>query len=281
MDCEHDTMIALDSGKIAATLYLNLMESVLTGIIMEDPPIQTQAYRKIVSEILHGMFGVRAEPAPAALGFNAQARNVGLDWPSRALTMIGRQRLRNFRDSIENAIAGEIPGDIVEAGVWRGGASIMARAVLAAYDVTDRAVYLADSFAGLPPPDADRFPADAGDGLHRFAELAVSRSQVEANFRRFDLLDEQVKFVPGWFRDTMPQFPAAKIAVLRLDGDMYESTYLPLHHLWDRVSPRGTIIIDDYHVMPSCRLAVQDFIARRGCRVQIQEIDGLGVFFTK
>ncbi len=265
----------------AATRYLNLMEAVLTGIIMEDPPIPTPAYKEIVSDVLHGLFGVRAEPDPSALGFNTQAREVGLDWPSRALTMIGRQRLRNFRDSIENALAGAISGDVVEAGVWRGGASIMARAVLAAYDVTDRMVYVADSFSGLPPPDEDRFPADSGDRLHRFAELAVSRGEVEANFRRFDLLDEQVTFVEGWFRDTMPRFPADRIAVLRLDGDMYESTYLPLHHLWDRVSPGGTIIIDDYHVMPACRLAVQDFIARHSCRVDIQEIDGLGVFFTK
>jgi O-methyltransferase len=265
----------------AAALYLNLMEAVLTGVIMEDPPIATPAYKAIVSDVLHGLYGVRAEPDSASLGFNARAREVGLDWPSRAFTMIGRQRLRNFRDSIESAITAGIEGDIVEAGAWRGGASIMARAVLAAHNVTDRRVYVVDSFAGLPPPDADRFPADAGDRLHRFTELAVSRGQVEANFRRFDLLDEQVTFVEGWFRDTMPHFPAEKIAVLRLDGDMYESTFLPLQCLWDRVSEGGTIIIDDYHVMPACKLAVEDFARGQGHSFAIQEIDGLGVYFVK
>ncbi len=274
-------MKAAETHDAAAALYLNLMESVLTGILMEDPPIATPAYKAIVADVLHDVYGVRAEPEPSALGFNARAREIGLDWPSRAYTMIGRQRLRNFRDSIENAIANAVPGDIVEAGVWRGGASIMARAVLACRNITDRNVYLADSFAGLPPPDETRFPADAGDGLHRFAELAVSRSQVEANFRRFDLLDGQVIFVEGWFRDTMPHFPAQRIAVLRLDGDMYESTYLPLQCLWDRVSDGGTVIIDDYHVMPACRLAVEDFARDRGRGFVIREIDGLGVYFVK
>ena len=263
------------------TLYLDLIETVLTGGIMEDPPIPTPAYKTIVSDVLQNIFGVRREPAAEALGYNAHARDVGLDWPSRAFTMVGRQRLRNFRTCIEAALDANIAGDIVETGVWRGGASILARAVLAARGVTDRRVYVADSFAGLPPPDTASFPADEGDQLHTYAELAVSRAQVEANFARFGLLDNQVVFIEGWFRDTMPHFPAQRIAVLRLDGDMYESTIDPLKHLWHRVSPGGSIIVDDYYVMPACRQAVQDFCAGIGVTPGLQEIDGMGVYFRK
>ena len=142
------------------------------------------------------------------------------------LTMVGRRRLHNFRALIEQAIEDGVPGDILEAGVWRGGASILARAVLAPHGVSDRRIIVADSFEGLPAPSGE-FPADAGADFHTHAELAVSLEEVQANFDRFGLLDEQVIFLKGWFRDTMSLVDAEALAVLRLDGDMYESTIGP------------------------------------------------------
>ena len=261
--------------------YLDLVESVLTGAIVEDKPIPAPPYKKTLTRLINEMFGVTREPSAEALGYNDVAREHGLDWPSISLTMIGRKRLHNFRVCIERALADGVPGDIVEAGVWRGGACILARAVLEAWNVPDRRVYLADSFAGLPPPDGSAYPADRGSDLHLFADLNVSAAQVQENFRKFGLLDDQVVFVPGWFRDTMRDFPAARIAVLRLDGDMYESTIDPLRHLWDRLSPQGWMIIDDYHVAPNCRAAVDDFCRDRGLTLALQEIDGTGVFCQK
>src|SRR5438132_2136885 len=86
----------------------------------------------------------------------------------------------------------EIPGDFIETGVWRGGCCILMRGILAANGVTDRRVYVADSFAGLPPPDAERYAADAGDPHHTFKELSISIEQVRENFARYGLLDDQV-----------------------------------------------------------------------------------------
>jgi hypothetical protein len=257
------------------------MEAVLTGAIIEDPPIPSPGYTAIVGDVLNKMFGRPFVPNERALGYNEMVRQHGLDWPSRSFTMVGRKRLHNFRALIEAVIADAIPGDIVETGVWRGGASILARAVLQAYSVTDRRVVLADSFRGLPPPDADRFPADAGSDLYLQPDLAVSLEQVQENFRRFDLLDDQVKFVPGWFKDTMPNLDIAAIAVLRLDGDMYESTIDPLRFLYDRVSPAGFVIVDDYHIVPGCRQAVQDFCTSRSISPALIDIDGMGVYFRK
>ncbi len=184
-------------------------------------------------------------------------REYGWDWPSKAFTMIGLKRLRNFRAVIESVIGTNVTGDIMEAGAWRGGAGIMARAVLAAYNVGDRRVILANSFAGLPPPDADTYPADAGSDFHEYPELAVPLDEVKRNFARFGLLDEQVVFLPGWYKDTLPTAPVERLAVLRLDCDMYESTIQVLDNLYDKVSINGWIVIDDFEVVPACRAAVR------------------------
>jgi O-methyltransferase len=240
--------------------HLDELEDLLTGYSAADPPMSSS-------------------PVPI-YEFNPRYREEGLDWPSTALTMVGRRRLHNFRVLIEQAIDEAIPGDILEAGVWRGGASILARAVLASRGVRDRLIVVADSFEGLPPP-SEQFPADAGADFHTHPELAVSLGQVQANFDRFGLLDDQVVFAKGWFRDTMPRVEAEALAVLRLDGDMYESTLVPLVHLYDRVSPGGWVIVDDYQIMRACRQAVKDFFADRGMRPRLRKIDHVGVYLRK
>jgi len=120
--------------------------------------------------------------------------------------MIGRARMRNLRQVCETAILDDVPGDFLEAGVWRGGACIFMRGILEAYGDTDRRVFVADSFRGLPPPCRD-FPADSDDTHHdthqTFSVLAVSRDQIANNFRRYGLLDERVVFLEGWFKDTL------------------------------------------------------------------------------
>ncbi len=261
--------------------YLALMETTLTGTLMEDPPLVTANHLEFVAGMGKSLFGQSAALSESAIGYQAGAREVGWDWPSRAWTMVGRARLRNFRLLVEDAIARGIPGDIVETGVWRGGASIFARGVLAAWDVTDRRIFVADSFAGLPPPNPALFPADSGSTFHLQSELAVTLEEVQENFRKFGLLDDQVVFVKGWFRDTMPTFPTAQIAVLRLDGDMYESTTDPLVHLYDRIPQGGWVIIDDYILVAACRQAVTDFLEARQISPEIIPIDGMGVYFQK
>jgi O-methyltransferase len=214
--------------------------------------------------------------------FDARKRDLGLDWPADALTMIGMQRLTSLQNCIETVLAEEIPGDLVECGVWRGGASILMRAVLAAYGDQTRQVWLADSFAGVPAPDADNYKADKGDKLHLAAPiLAVPEKDVRANFERYGLLDDRVRFLPGWFKDTLTDAPIQQIAVLRLDGDLYESTIQALDGLYSRLSPGGFCIIDDYHAIDGCKKAVTDYRAKHGITAEIVEIDGTGVLWRK
>jgi O-methyltransferase len=206
-------------------------------------------------------------------------RTDGRDWPGQGETMIGHRRLEQFQTAIETAVAEDVPGDIMEAGVWRGGACILARATLRALGVRDRCVWLADSFCGLPVPDGERFPFDIGDEHHKESFLRVSRQEVEQNFLKYGLLDAQVRFLEGWFRETLPTAPVERLCVLRLDGDMYESTMVALESLYDRVSPRGFVIVDDYHAVPACRAAVDDFRRARGIAAELVPIDWSGHYW--
>jgi len=199
--------------------------------------------------------------------------------PLTGETMIGRARLDNVQDCIERVVAQDVPGDFIETGVWRGGASIFMRGVLRALEVSDRRVWVADSFRGLPPPSAD-VPADAGDELHRVPELAVSADTVRENFRRYGLLDDQVVFVEGWFRDTLPALKQERWAIVRLDGDMYESTTDALDSLYPRLSTGGFVIVDD-GALPACRAAVDDFRARHVISEPLREIDWTGLFWQR
>lgn len=239
--------------------YLQLMLDCLTGSIYEDPPLKVLGSDK----------------------FDSTLREYGWDWPSVAHSMIGRKRMGNLRLLAERVIFDRIPGDFIETGVWRGGACIYLRAILEAYGVKDRRIWAADSFAGLPPPDEAAYPADAGDKFHTYDELAVPIEQVKRNFERYGLLDEQVVFLAGWFRDTLPGAPTGPLAILRMDGDMYESTMDALSNLYSRVSPGGYVIVDDYRVVAGCRTAVDEFRAKHGIRDEIIEIDGVGVYWQK
>lgn len=214
--------------------------------------------------------------------FDERIRTLGLDWPTTAETMIGTQRLTSLQHCAETVIAEDIPGDLVECGVWRGGACILMRAVLAVYGDEKRDVWVADSFAGVPSPDREKYPADENLRLDLQSDvLAVSESTVRSNFQRYGLLDDRVHFLAGWFKDTLQDAPIDSISLLRLDGDLYESTHQALDALYPRLSIGGFCIIDDYHAITACRQAVTDYRKQQGIFAQITEIDGSGVFWRK
>jgi O-methyltransferase len=196
-----------------------------------------------------------------------------------AHTSVGRKRLDNIHRCIATVVEEGVPGDLIETGVWRGGAAIFMRGALNAYGAADKIVWAADSFEGLPPPDP-KHSKDAGAKWHTRPELAVSLEQVQDHFRRYDLLDG-VQFLKGWFKDTLPGAPFEKLALARLDGDMYGSTMDALTALYERVSPGGFLIIDDYHGVPACAAAVEDFRKDRGITDTIEQIDWTGAFWRK
>lgn len=215
-------------------------------------------------------------------------REQGADWPPHAETMVGRARLDNVQDLVVKVLEERVPGDLVETGVWRGGVVILMRAVLAAFGDDSRRVWVCDSFQGLPAPDVDRFPVDASLDVDRHMPpgitgqaLAVPVERVRRNFERYDLLDDRVRFLEGWFRDTLPDAPIDRIALLRLDGDLYESTMDALVNLEPKVSPGGFVVVDDYNGLEACRAAVEDYRAKASITAEIHEIDWTGVWWRK
>ncbi len=195
-------------------------------------------------------------------------------------TMVGRKRLENVQHCVETVLADEIAGDFIETGIWRGGTCIFMEGLLVAYGATDRTVWAADSFEGVPPPT---WPQDAGFDLgpNVFPVLAVSVDEVRELFMRYGLLNDNVKFLKGWFKDTLAVAPMELLAILRLDGDLYESTMDALVPLYDKVSSGGFVIIDDYGSCPPCKRAVDDFRALRGIGDAMQEIDIQSVYWRK
>jgi len=152
--------------------------------------------------------------------------------------------------------------------------------VLEAHGDDTRTVWVADSFRGLPPPNVVDYPADADDLHHIVTGLRVGVDAVKANFRRYGLLDDHVQFLEGWFKDTLPAAPIDRLAVMRLDGDMYESTMQALDALYPKLSPGGYCIIDDY-VLKGCRRAVDEFRERHRISEPLQFIDWTGVYWRK
>jgi O-methyltransferase len=210
-------------------------------------------------------------------GADLAARAQGKDWPATAETMKGLFRMDDLHACLLDVLNRKVPGDFAEAGVWRGGTGIMMRAALKAYGDTRREVWLADSFEGCPLPDEVNYPADAGDPHSTYAELAVALDAVKKNFERYGLLDRQVNFVPGWYRDTLPHAPIKRLALLHLDCDMYESTMQALEGLYDKVSPGGYVVIDDFGAVAGCQKAVTDFRKQRGIETEWRQIDWTAV----
>lgn len=198
-----------------------------------------------------------------------------------ALTLVSPERLDNLQACIDSVLLEGVPGDLMETGIWRGGAIIFMRGVLKARGVTDRLVWAADSFAGLPPPDPGKYPKDRGDIHHVLVFHAVPLERVHANLKHFGLLDDQVRFLDGWFRDTLPAAPVERLAVLRLDGDMYESTIQALEPLYPKLSLGGYLIVDDYESKPGCRAAVDDYRQEHGIAEPIVPVHGGAVYWRR
>lgn len=275
---------------LARGLYLDLLKRTLTGAVAEDNDsilggVRTSgssALRKTWADAVGKLIGRFGFELAYKKPYDPSLRALGRDWPARADSMIGLRRMDNLQECIETVIHDEIPGDLIETGVWRGGATIFMRGVLKAYEETARIVWVADSFEGLPPPDAARYPADEGDTLFKYDGLAVGVDTVRHNFERYGLLDDQVRFLPGWFKDTLPSAPIKSIAVMRLDGDLYESTWQAIEALYPRLSPGGFCIVDDYgDLVTQCQQAIHDYRQAHGIAEPIIDIDGTGAFWRK
>ncbi len=234
-------------------LYLDLMKRCITNTVYFDRPVFDPWQRPDLSKIVA--------------------------WkPSFEQTMMGFSESDILQTLIEDVLEKQVPGDFIETGVWRGGLTILMRACLKAYGDTTRKVWVADSFQGLPKPTCKE---DKPYDLSSFDILAVSLEEVKKNFARYGLLDDQVKFLKGWFCDTLPRAPIKSLAILRMDGDYYSSTMDALNNLYPKLSVGGYVIVDDYGAVPVCAQAVTEFRKKHGIEDPIYAIDWTGVYWQK
>ncbi len=257
-------------------LYIELLKKTLTASLYDESAwVTAESSKNAFIKRLHRVLRRKSLLLVKTRPMDDAKRQVGQDWPLFGFTMAGHRRLDNVQFCVEDVLRRGVPGDLMETGVWRGGTTIFMRALLKAHDIEDRKVWAADSFEGLPKPK------DALDGwdYSQIDFLTVSLEQVRSNFEKFDLLDEQVEFLKGWFCDTLPSAPVKKLAVLRLDGDMYSSTMDALQHLYHKVSAGGYVIVDDYYSWPACRRAVTEFLAQHSLQPEILQIDWTGAYW--
>ncbi|MEX0347715.1 MAG: TylF/MycF/NovP-related O-methyltransferase [Rhizobiaceae bacterium] len=275
---------------LSANLYLELVKkSVLNEIYLEN-----ELRISYLRECLDGVKAYDylsliniAHALPAEFKELKRSRGVG-QFPDRQIgksgfshTMMGRKRLDSLNECLDLVVENDVQGDLVECGVWRGGGCILMAAYLKAHAISDRRVFVADSFEGLPVPT---HPKDKNLDLskERFPELSISLETVKDNFRRYDLLGQNVIFLQGWFKDTLANAPIEQIALLRIDGDLYESTIDCLKAFYDRVPHGGVIIVDDWGALSQCRQAVTDFFSLRDEKLpDVTEIDWTGVYWVK
>lgn len=262
--------------------YLDLLSSALVNLVYPEHDLRIDELEECRPagdrlEYERRMRDLRYRE-PEKFAAIVQHKTNGSSWKRRparfAHTMIGLCRLDTLEYCAAWIFANGIAGDFVEAGVLQGGASIYLRALQITYGQPARSTWLCDSFAG-PPPPTDTADRELAAGFNEPAEpwLAASIQAVRDNFATYDLLSENVRFVEGLFAESLPDAPIDDIAILRLDAGLYDATTDVLENLYDKVSPGGFIVIDDYNTYEPCRRAVDDFRVRRGIEMPLKRAD--------
>jgi O-methyltransferase len=202
----------------------------------------------------------------------------GKNHAPEAETLIGIKRLECIESCVKNIVKNNIEGDLLEAGVWRGGATIFMRGLLDVLNDQNRKIFAADSYEGCPPPTKQE---DMKDNYYKVKLLDVGLEIVKNNFSRYDLLDDRVVFLKGWFKDTLPNGPFNKLSLIRVDGDMYESTMDALVNTYHKLSKGGYLLVDDYGGIEAARKAVDDFRKQNNITDPIIKVDWTGIYWQK
>lgn len=289
---------ASDPPSVAAARLLQIIEARFAGGLEDaraisargprhDPEALRAAYLDLLKLCLCDLGGtttasvVRTQQGHVMsrelAGEQLRLRAAGMDWPLHGLTMIGLRRLDDLQGCVETIVREDVPGDLIEAGSWRGGASLLMRATLDSLGAAKRCVWVSDSFQGFPRADGDLSAAyDLAVDLAGVDFLAIALDEVKASFARFGC-ERGVEFVPGFFEDTLPGLRGRRWSLVRLDGDTYDSITVALRSLYPGLAPGGFLVVDDYLPLDQCREAVENFRREHAIDEPIEEIDWSGV----
>jgi hypothetical protein len=239
-----------------------------------------------------GLLKSVAKRTLSRLGYRIQAAQYPGDYPPdfdedeiadikavRSYTMTSDERVVSLTRAVKYIVDNQIPGDIVECGVWRGGSMMaVARSLLRNGD-SSRNLYLFDTYEGMSEPTKDdvAFDGSSAQELVMSAEkhdhIIVSVGDVQRAVWSTGYPREKMHFVKGKVEDTVPGEAPASIALLRLDTDWYESTKHELEHLFPRLARGGVLIIDDYGHWEGARKATDQYIKEKNLTILLQRID--------
>ncbi len=198
-----------------------------------------------------------------------------MDARARPMTLLSKGQLDLIEKCALKIEEMNVPGDYIEAGVWRGGAIIFMRALMKAYGIEQRKIIAADSFSGIPQNQVFRHdPVD--NWVDRWE---ASLDEVNGNIARFGLLDDRIEMLSGLFSDSLPSLSGRSFALIRLDSDAHDSVMASLEHLYPALSPGGIIIVDDWHLV-GCRFAVNAYRKKHNISDEICVEAGNG-YWTK
>ena len=205
-------------------------------------------------------------------------------------TVTSRQRIQALCESIRYIDKYKIPGAIVECGVWRGGSMMATAYSLLDLGITDRDLYLFDTFSGMTEPtdvDKERHSQKTADELlgDRSSDesymVHATLEEVKSNMDSTGYPQERIHYIEGKVEDTIPDFPIGDIALLRLDTDWYESTKVELEYFYPRLATKGVLIIDDYGHFEGAQLAVDEYFAKCDSPIFLHRIDYTGRLVIK
>jgi hypothetical protein len=207
-----------------------------------------------------------------------------------ASTQLSYERLVTLYEQVVYVDRLKLAGALVECGVWRGGAAALMAIANMRPGSVPRTLHLFDSFQGMPEPRPERDGQNAidllgapGSSLRSAGVNVASQTDVEALLARVGFPPERVRIYPGWFQDTLrsARLQIGPIALLRLDGDFYDSTRVALESLYDLVIPRGVVVIDDYGHFAGCREATNEFLAAHDPDLYLHHVDYSGRYLIK
>ena len=237
-----------------------------------------QRYLDLLKRSVNQYLYLGGEEALADYYVDAAERYEHFTWkvprPCQPHTVLHRSQLDLLEELLVRLHEQGVPGDVLEAGVWRGGAIVLMRAVVEVYGM-DRTVIAADSFAGIPPNESI-----TGDPVDAWPDWwAASLDEVKATICRYGLLDERIHFICGRFKETLPSAAIERLALIRLDADSYDSTSQALEALYPKLTPGGIVIVDDWH-LPGSTVAVMEYRSRNRITSPLVQA-AMNVYWTK
>lgn len=227
-------------------------------------------------------------PDPLSPPSDCDAFTRGVIERVRPYTLTSAERIMALVEAVRYVVRADVPGALAECGVWRGGSMMVVAHTLLDLGVTDRDLYLFDTFTHMPEPgehDADRDGVPADQILEVAVEAEAFRylpfEEVVAALHATGYPADRFHFVPGMVEDTIPEQAPEQLALCRLDTDWYESTAHELRHLYPRLAAGGILLVDDYGHFLGAKKAVDEYFDEQGTPVLLHRIDYTGRLVVK